>query len=160
MSDLWYRDAGALSGLESAAPGKGLATTAGSSPDSDGRPGEPDSGAPRRRDQERAERLVRRFLRLCEHPRTAERMRRSIRATVIDGPESQRALRLTRFLVEHRLAQRSSVQESALRWQLVASQLVGVAMMRYEWRIEPIASEDLEALVRRTAPMISAALTD
>ena len=48
--------------------------------------------------------------------------------------------------------------ERQLRAELAASQLVGLMMIRYGLRIEPIASAPAEELVRRVGPVVQAHL--
>lgn len=105
-----------------------------------------------------AEKLVRRFLRLCESPRTRDRMLGMVRTSVDgDGGGAKFYARLNRMVV-HPLARVSGVHASASRWELVGAQLVGVAMMRYVLAVEPIASADAEDIVAQLAPAIRATL--
>jgi len=102
-----------------------------------------------------AERLLRRFIGLCEHPRTRERAARLVRGSVRDG---RRVYPVLNRVVLSPVARSTGLPESALRWELVASQLVGMAMMRYVLEVEPIASLDVDELVARMAPAVRAAL--
>jgi hypothetical protein len=47
---------------------------------------------------------------------------------------------------------------SALRYELVCGQLVGLAMMRYVLQVEPVASTPVDDLVRQFAPAVRATL--
>ncbi|TNM39555.1 hypothetical protein FHP29_11775 [Nocardioides albidus] len=105
-------------------------------------------------------RLLRRFLLLCEHPRTRQRMLRLVRQSTQVGPDApklygwiNRAVLNPRFqpVVERRAL-------SAMKAELVASQLIGLAMTRYVLRLEPIASASVDEVVRLAAPSLSAAL--
>ncbi|GAA4825304.1 hypothetical protein ACFQ0K_18320 [Nocardioides caeni] len=105
-------------------------------------------------------RLLRRFLLLCEHPRTRQRMLRLVRQSTRLGPGGprlygwiNRAVLNPRFqpLVERRAL-------SAMKAELVASQLIGLAMTRYVLKIEPLASASVDDVVRMAAPSIAAAL--
>jgi Tetracyclin repressor-like, C-terminal domain len=51
-------------------------------------------------------------------------------------------------------AQALSEDEGALRSSLVASQLMGLAFMRFVWRIEPLASMGDDEIVAAIAPTI------
>jgi Tetracyclin repressor-like, C-terminal domain len=51
-------------------------------------------------------------------------------------------------------AQALNEDERALRSSLIASQLMGLAFMRFVWRIEPLASMDDEEVVAAIAPTI------
>ncbi|GAA1534369.1 hypothetical protein [Nocardioides humi] len=105
-------------------------------------------------------RLLRRFLLLCEHPRTRQRMLRLVRQSTRVGPDApklygwiNRAVLHPRFqpVVERRAL-------SAMKAELVASQLIGLAMTRYVLKIEPLASAPVDDVVRLVAPSLTAAL--
>ncbi|MGH3150604.1 MAG: TetR/AcrR family transcriptional regulator [Streptosporangiaceae bacterium] len=51
-------------------------------------------------------------------------------------------------------AQALSENEQALRSGLIAAQLMGLAFMRFVWKIEPLASLDDDAVVAAIAPVI------
>jgi len=105
-----------------------------------------------------SERLLRRFLRLCENPRTRARVLAMVRGAVsTEGGGARLYARMNRMLL-HPLARVTGVHASATRWELVTSQLVGLAMMRYVLEVEPIASADTEELVAQFAPAIRAVL--
>ena len=53
----------------------------------------------------------------------------------------------------------AGVQTSAVRVELVGAQLVGLAMMRYVLKVEPIASLDVDELVPMMAPALRQTLT-
>lgn len=105
-------------------------------------------------------RLVRRFLLLCEHPRTRQRMLRLVRQSTQVGPDApklygwiNRAVLHPRFqpVVERRAM-------PAMKAELVASQLIGLAMTRYVLKIEPLASAPVDDVVAMVAPAVTAAL--
>jgi hypothetical protein len=50
-------------------------------------------------------------------------------------------------------------EEAELRAELAAAQLVGVAMLRYVIKMEPLASADTERIVERVAPVVQGHLT-
>ena len=96
--------------------------------------------------------LVRRFLVLCEHPRTSERMLRLVERSPRAGAEAPRLLRwLNRALLMGRM-RRGTRPMSAMKWELVASQLLSVATARYLVKLEPLASASLEDVVTMAAP--------
>jgi len=102
--------------------------------------------------------LVRRFLVLCEHPRTRDRMLRIVARSSQAGDDAPRILRwLNRALLLPRM-QRGGRPMSAMKWELVASQLFGMATLRYLHELEPIASADRADVVRMAAPGILAVL--
>jgi hypothetical protein len=105
-------------------------------------------------------RLLRRFLLLCEHPRTRQRMLQLVRQSTRMGPGAPRlygwinkAVLNPRFqpVLERRAM-------SAMKAELVASQLIGLAMTRYVLKIEPLASASVDDVVRMAAPAIAATL--
>lgn len=106
-----------------------------------------------------AERLVRRFLNLCESPRTRKHTLGLVKGSMANAKLGRRVYTLINKTVVNPLARKAGVEASAMRLELVCSQLVGLAMMRYVLEVEPIASSSIDELVRRTTPSIRAALT-
>lgn len=104
-----------------------------------------------------SERLLRRFLRLCENPRTRGRMLGLVRASV-DHTGGVRFYAMLNKTVLSPVARISGVRTSSLCWEIVASQLVGIAMMRYVLEVEPIASADVDTVVAQMAPALRAVL--
>jgi hypothetical protein len=105
------------------------------------------------------ERLLRRFLLLCEHPRTRRRTLALVRASVSDAAAGRRFYALVNRVVLHPLARLLRVETSAVRLELVGSQLVGLAMLRYVLEVEPVASLDIDELVPLMAPALRQALS-
>lgn len=105
-------------------------------------------------------RLLRRFLLLCEHPRTRQRMLRLVRQSTRLGPGAPRLYGWINKAVLHPrfqpVVERRAL--SAMKAELVASQLIGLAMTRYVLKIEPLASATVEEVVALAAPSIAAAL--
>ena len=102
--------------------------------------------------------LVRRFLVLCEHPRTSERMLRIVERSPRAGEETPRLLRwLNRALLAGR-RRRGSRPMTAMKWELVASQLLALATGRYLVKLEPLASAPLDQVVAMAAPGVLAVL--
>lgn len=102
--------------------------------------------------------LVRRFLVLCEHPRTRDRMLRIVERSPRLGTEAPRVLRwLNRALLRPRVRRRTRPM-SAMKWELVASQLFALGTMRYLVKLEPMASADREDVVAMAAPGVLAVL--
>lgn len=64
-----------------------------------------------------------------------------------------------RNLLEHVAAQ-VPVPGPTLRAELAASQLIGVAMLRYVLELEPLASADVETVITTVAPTLQRYLTD
>jgi hypothetical protein len=102
--------------------------------------------------------LVRRFLVLCEHPRTSERMLRIVARSSQSGDDAPRVLRLLNRALLLPLMRRGTRPLSAIKWELVVSQLFGMATMRYLLELEPIASADREDIVAMVAPGVLAVI--
>ncbi|KRF11582.1 hypothetical protein ASG90_17860 [Nocardioides sp. Soil797] len=94
-------------------------------------------------------RLVRRFLRLCESPRTRERMLRLVRASVTDASSAQRFYGFLNKRMNGLMGRR--VHLSTSRIELVGSQLIGLAMLRYVLEVDPVASMSIDELVPMAA---------
>lgn len=105
-----------------------------------------------------AVRLVRRFLLLCESPVTHGRMVRLVRGSVGNARIGQALYRAINRSVLSPVARASGVQASAMKLELVASQLVGIAMLRYVIEVEPMASASVEEVVALAAPAVRATL--
>lgn len=105
------------------------------------------------------ERMLRRFLLLCENPRTRRRVLALVRGSVADAAAGRRFYALLNRAVLHPLARVMRIEGSAVRMELVGSQLVGLAMLRYVLEVEPIASLDIDELVPLMAPALRQALT-
>ncbi|MFL6158769.1 MAG: hypothetical protein ACJ72D_21990 [Marmoricola sp.] len=103
-------------------------------------------------------RLLRRFLTLCENPRTRSGMLRMVRASVGSAGAGQAFYRVLNRSVVNPVARATGMHASALRIELVCGQLVGLAMMRYVLQVEPVASTPAEEIVRQFAPAIRATL--
>lgn len=102
--------------------------------------------------------LVRRFLILCEHPRTRDRMLRLVARAARSGDDAPRILRwLNRALLLPRM-RRGTRPISTMKWELVTSQLFALGTMRYLVGLEPIASAAREDVVQMAAPGVLAVL--
>ncbi|GAB3402126.1 TetR/AcrR family transcriptional regulator [Flindersiella endophytica] len=62
--------------------------------------------------------------------------------------------------IAQRLAADFGVPDAVLRVELVTSHLMGIAFARYQLRIEPLASVDIDELVRWLGPTIQRYLTE
>jgi hypothetical protein len=105
-----------------------------------------------------AERLLRSFLGLCENPRTRQGMLRMVRSSVGSARAGRAFYRVLNRTVVNPAAKATGMHASALRYELVCGQLVGLAMMRYVLQVEPVASAPAEQIVRQFAPAIRATL--
>jgi hypothetical protein len=104
------------------------------------------------------ERLLRRFLLLCESPRTQRRALALVRGSVSNARAGRRFYALVNRVVLNPVARGMGVETSAIRVELVGSQLIGLAMIRYVLKVEPIASLSVDELVPLMAPPLRQAL--
>jgi hypothetical protein len=112
---------------------------------------------PERADQ--AERILRRFLRLCEHPVTRKRTLKMVRSIIEGDNTGLRLFRMLNLVTGRRVLKDSENTSAAVvRWQLVAMILAGVALGRYIRDVEPVCSASEDQLVAIVAPSIRAAL--
>lgn len=105
-----------------------------------------------------AERLLNRFMSLCENPRTSERMLNLVKGSLSHDGSGRRFYVVFNSLVLSPVMRLGGLKTSALRGELVASQLVGLAMMRYVIKVEPMCSVDRSVVVEMMAPAVRAAL--
>lgn len=104
------------------------------------------------------ERLLRRFLLLCESPRTQRRALALVRGSVSNARAGKAFYALVNRVVLNPVARSMGIETSAIRLELVGSQLIGLAMIRYVLKVEPIASLDVDDLVTLMAPPLRSAL--
>jgi hypothetical protein len=104
------------------------------------------------------ERLLRRFLLVCENPRTRRRALALVRGSVSNARAGRRFYALVNRVVLNPVARAMGIETSAIRLELVGSQLIGLAMIRYVLEVEPIASLSVDELVPLMAPPLRAAL--
>ena len=105
-----------------------------------------------------AVRLLTRFLQLCESPRTRDRMVTMVQGSTGSARAGRVLYRMINRSVLNPVARATGVQSSAMRTELLASQLIGLAMLRYVIKVEPMASASVDDVVALTAPSIRATL--
>src|SRR6478609_10626448 len=93
------------------------------------------------------ERLLRRFLLLCENPRTQRRALALVQGSVSNARAGRRFYALVNRVVLNPVARAVGVETSAVRVELVGAQLIGLAMLRYVLEVEPVASMSVDDLV-------------
>ena len=103
-------------------------------------------------------RLLRTFLGLCENPRSRQRMLKMVRSSVGSGGADRALYRMLNRTVVTPTAKATGIKASALRYELVCGQLVGLAMMRYVLEVEPVASTSTDEIIQVFAPAIRATL--
>lgn len=99
------------------------------------------------------------FLGVWESPDGQQRMKALFRS-VVTSDEVARMMRegITQMIIQP-ISQVLDVPDAQLRVGLVATQLVGVAVVRYLVGLEPVASVDIETLIDRLAPVLQLHLT-
>ena len=100
------------------------------------------------------------FLGVWEEPSTREPLLVIVRSALTAEPA---AAALREFVFRELLtgiASELNVPDPRLRAELAASQMVGLVILRYVLRVEPLASADLETLVRFVAPTVQRYLTE
>ena len=105
------------------------------------------------------ERVLRRFLLLCENPRTRRRALALVQGSVGNARTGRRFYALVNRAVLNPVARVMGVETSAVRVELVGAQLIGLAMLRYVLEVEPIASMEIDDLVPLMAPPLRATLS-
>ncbi|WP_415948168.1 TetR family transcriptional regulator [Streptomyces sp. KLOTTS4A1] len=106
------------------------------------------------------ERLARSFFAVWENPTT----RVPLLAVVRSAVTHERAAKALRNFVLKRLIERVEsdlhVPDPRFRAELAASHMVGIAMLRYVVKIEPLASADPEDIIALVAPTLQRYLTE
>ncbi|MFD5819791.1 TetR family transcriptional regulator [Streptomyces sp. NPDC059618] len=106
------------------------------------------------------ERLTRFVLGIWENPRSRTPLLAIVRSAVNNDTAAAVFRRLVAAQLLRRVAGRLDAPDAELRAELAAAQLVGVAMLRYVIKVEPLASVDLERIVARVAPVVQGHLTN
>jgi AcrR family transcriptional regulator len=104
--------------------------------------------------RERGEAIVRNVIWTWAQPE----IREVLESTILTASHEPRTREKLRALVTASLlpavAERIEGEERTLRASLIGSQVLGLVMLRYVWRIEPIASLSDDELVALVAPTI------
>ena len=104
------------------------------------------------------ERVARLFFRVWEDPEPRAALLGQLRHAFVTGEPPPIAGFITSAVLG-RVAERMTGSDRKLRAELVASHLLGVALLRYIVRMEPIASADPATLVAMVGPRIQTYLT-
>ncbi len=110
--------------------------------------------------EDAGERMTRFIFGLWENPVTRKPLLAIIRSAVNNEAAAAVFRRLVATQLMRRIAGELDTPDAELRAELAAAQLVGVAMMRYVIRIEPVASADVEQIIARVAPVVQGHLTN
>ena len=108
---------------------------------------------------ELGERLVRLLLSLWESPEVQPLFVGLMRSAATDPVASEMLRKLLAEGPFMALSRATGMTDGDLRTMLIASHVMGMALMRYILRVEPIASASREALVRTLSPTIQRYLT-
>jgi AcrR family transcriptional regulator len=109
---------------------------------------------------ELGERLVRAVLSAWDSGPVRPAAVAALRSAIGQGPVARMLREFLRREIMHRIATAlGDAHDAELRAELAASQLVGVIMVRYVMAFEPVASVDVEELVRRVGPAVQWHLT-
>ncbi|MGW0760443.1 TetR/AcrR family transcriptional regulator [Streptomyces sp. NPDC002814] len=106
------------------------------------------------------ERMTRVIFGLWENPVTRTPLLAIVRSAVNTEAAAAVFRRLVSAQLMRRIAGRLDAPDAELRTELAAAQLVGVAMMRYVIKMEPVASVDVEQIITRVAPVVQGHLTN
>jgi AcrR family transcriptional regulator len=106
------------------------------------------------------ERLARFFIGVWENPASRAPLLAIIRSA-LTHEAAAKVLRgfVLRHLLE-RVAAELDVPDPKFRAELAASHMVGIAILRYVIRVEPLASADPEEIIRLVAPTLQRYLTE
>ncbi|MEN8655004.1 TetR family transcriptional regulator [Streptomyces sp. 21So2-11] len=106
------------------------------------------------------ERLARYFIGVWENPAT----RAPLLAVVRSALTNETAAKVLRTFVLRRLLERIAadldVPNPTFRAELAASHMIGIAILRYVVKVEPMASVDTEEIVAMVAPTLQRYLTE
>ncbi|MEV8552698.1 TetR family transcriptional regulator [Streptomyces glaucescens] len=105
------------------------------------------------------ERFARFLFGVWENPVTRTPLLAVLRSAVNNEVAAAVFRRLVTSQLLRRVAGRLDLPDAELRAELAAAQLVGVAMMRYVIKLEPLASADMDVIVARVAPVVQRHLT-
>lgn len=106
------------------------------------------------------ERLTRFFFGVWENPTSRTPLLAIVRSAVNNDTAAAVFRRLVAAQLLRRIAARLDTPDAELRAELAAAQLVGVAMLRYVIKVEPLASADVERIVAGVAPVVQGHLTN
>jgi AcrR family transcriptional regulator len=109
--------------------------------------------------EDAGERLTRFIFGIWENPATRAPLIAIVRSAVNYEAAAAVFRRLVAAQLLGRVAGRLDLPDAQLRAELAAAQLVGIAMLRYVIRIEPLASVPAEEIIKRVIPVVQGHLT-
>ncbi|MDT0394959.1 MULTISPECIES: TetR family transcriptional regulator [Streptomyces] len=105
------------------------------------------------------ERMTRMIFGLWESPVTRAPLLAIVRSAVNNEIAAGVFRRLVASQLLRRIAGQLDAPDAELRAELAAAQMVGIAMIRYVIKVEPLASADPELIIGRVAPVVQRHLT-
>ncbi|MFJ4473339.1 TetR family transcriptional regulator [Streptomyces sp. NPDC089424] len=105
------------------------------------------------------ERFARFLFGIWENPVTRTPLLAVVRSAVTNEVAAAVFRRLVAAQLLRKVASQLGLPDAELRAELAAAQMVGVAIMRYVIKLEPLASADLEVIIGRVAPVVQGHLT-
>ncbi|GHH85503.1 TetR family transcriptional regulator [Streptomyces sulfonofaciens] len=105
------------------------------------------------------ERLTRFILGIWENPATRAPLLAIVRSAVSYETAAAVFRRLVAAQLLGRIVRQLDLPDAELRAELAAAQLVGIAMLRYVIKVEPLASVTAEEIIARVAPVVQGHLT-
>ena len=111
-------------------------------------------------EEDSAERLARRFFDACEGPKRRARTDRLLRIAARSSLRGTMRYSLMNKIVLSRLGKLTGVDARAQRLQLVSAHLLGMAYIRYVFKLEPIASMPIDELIALSVPVLTHYLAD
>ncbi|MEU9360818.1 TetR family transcriptional regulator [Streptomyces sp. NPDC048301] len=110
-------------------------------------------------EEDMGERLARFFIGVWENPASRAPLLAVLRSALTHEPSKVLRGFLLRRLLE-RVAAELDVPDPTFRAELAASHMIGIAILRYVVRAEPLASADPEKIVAMVAPTLQRYLAD
>jgi hypothetical protein len=107
------------------------------------------------RAEDSAERLVRRFFDACESPEKRVRTNRLLRRAAKSSLRGTVRYSVINKMVSNRFSRMMGIDSRAKKMQLITAHLLGLAYIRYVFKLEPIASMDLEELISISVPVVN-----
>lgn len=104
--------------------------------------------------EETGERFIRFFLSIWEDPQTQRPLKSVLRSAITDEGAAAMIREVVVARIMEPLVEALGVPDPELRVTLVASQVLGLALLRYVICVEPLASAEPETLVRLYAPTL------
>lgn len=103
--------------------------------------------------------IARRFFDLCENPRTRPRVVSLLQRSADSAVGGRLLVAFISRMAFRPFVRNKRLDLAAARFELVAAQLGGIAVLRYISRMEPLASMPLDDLIALVAPAIDAVVS-